>query len=126
MTYLELSPAITALRSRPEEFELQGDALHHLGSRHSFRFLSADELRIEALCGCVQLRASRDQSRDLHEAFRQWRSSYWQPLQINREFAAHFEPPGLFRRGLMALLRYLIAWRPEPKVVPLDQPVPLR
>ncbi len=69
MTYLELSPAITALRSRPEEFELRDDALHHLGSRHSFRFLSDGELRIEALCGCSQLRALPQQSRALHEAF---------------------------------------------------------
>jgi hypothetical protein len=125
MTYLELSPAITALRFRPEEFEFRDDALHHLGSRHSFRFLSDDEVRIEALCGCVQLRASREQSRTLHEEFQNWRATYWQPLQINREFAGHFEPPGLVRRMLIALLRYLIAWRPEPKVVPFDQPVPL-
>src|SRR5262249_13941928 len=111
---------------RPEEFELRDETLHHLGSRHSFRFLSDDEVRIEALCGCSLLRASREQSRTLHEAFRLWRASYWQPLQINREFSAHFEPPGLVRSMLIALLRYLIAWRPEPKVVPLAQPVPLR
>jgi hypothetical protein len=126
MTYLELSPAITALRSRPEEFELRDDALHHLGSRHSFRFLSDGELRIEALCGCSQLRALPQQSRALHEAFQQWRASYWQPLQINREFAGHFEPPGLFRRMLIALLRYLIAWRPAAKPAPLEQFAPLR
>jgi len=121
MTYLELAPVITALRSRPEEFELQSDALHHLGSRHSFRFLSDDELRIEARCGCVRLRASREQSRVLHQAFRRWWTSYSQALQINREFAGHFEPPGLVRRTLISLLRYLIAWRPEPKAVPLEQ-----
>jgi hypothetical protein len=126
MTYLELSPAITALRARPEEFELRDDTLDHLGSRHSFRFLAEDEVRIEALCGCSQLRASREQSRALHEAFQDWRASYWRPLQINREFAGHFEPPGLVRRALIALLRYLIAWRPAAKSVPLEQLVPLR
>ena len=126
MTYLELSPAITALRSRPEEFELRDNALHHLGSRHSFRFLRDDEVRIEAFCGCAQLRASREQSRTLHEAFQNWRAAYWQPLQINREFAGHFEEPGLVRRTLMALLRYLIAWRPAAKAVPLEQLIPLR
>ena len=125
MTYLELSPAITALRSRPEEFELQDDALHHLGSRHSFRFLSDDEVRIEALCGCVHLRATPHQSRALHEAFQQWRASYWQPLQINREFAGHFAPPGLVRRTMIALLRFLIAWRPEAKPVPVERLIPL-
>jgi|SRR5437867_3154635 len=126
MTYLELSPAINALRARPGEFELRDDTLHHLGSRHSFRFLSDDEVRIEALCGCSQLRASREQSRILHEEFRKWRATYWQPLQINREFASHFEPPGLVRSMLMALLRYLIAWRPEPKARPIEQPIPVR
>jgi hypothetical protein len=125
MNYLELSPAITALRSRPEEFELQDDALHHLGSRHSFRFLNDDEVRIEALCGCVQLRATPHQSRALHEAFQQWRASYWQPLQINREFAGHFAPPGLVRRTMIALLRFLIAWRPAAKPVPVEQLIPL-
>ena len=126
MTYLELSPAITALRARPEEFELRDDTLDHLGSRHSFRFLAEDEVRIEALCGCSQLRASREQSRALHEAFQDWRASYWRPLQINREFAGHFEQPGLLRGMLIALLRYVIAWRPAAKPVPLEQFVPLR
>ena len=121
MTNLELSPAITALRTRPEEFELRDNALHHFGSRHSFRFLSEDEVRIEAFCDCSQLRASKDQSRALHDAFSQWRTSYWQPLLINREFAEHFAPPGLIRRALMAFLRYVIAWRPAPKLVPIGR-----
>src|SRR5207237_5097264 len=101
MTYLELAPAITALRSRPDEFELRDNALHHLGSRHSFRFLSDDEVRIEAFCDCSQLRASREQSRTLHEAFTHWQATYWRPLEINREFADHFAPPGLVRRLLI-------------------------
>jgi hypothetical protein len=126
MTYLELSPAITALRSRPEEFELRDNALHHLGSRHSFRFLSEDEVRIEAFCDCSQLRASREQSRSLHEAFSEWRTSYWQPLVINREFADHFAQPGFVRRALIALLRYVIAWRPAPKPAPIGQVMPVR
>jgi len=126
MTYLELSPAITALRTRPEEFELRDSALHHLGSRHTFQFQGDDEVRIEAACGCAHLRASREQSRALHEAFREWRASYWQPLVINREFAGHFAPPGLVRRMLIALLRWLIAWRPAPKPLPLDQVLPVR
>jgi len=126
MTYLELSPAIAALRSRPEEFELRDNALHHLGSRHSFRFLDEDEVRIDAACGCAHLRASREQSRALHEAFRDWRASYWQPLVINREFAGHFEPPGVVRGMLIALLLRLIAWRPAPKSLPLEQVLPVR
>jgi hypothetical protein len=125
MSYLELAPAITALRSRPEEFELRDNALHHLGSRHSFRFLSDDEVRIEAACDCSVLRASPQQSRALQESFRQWYASYWRPTQINREFAEHFAPPGPVRRWAIALLRYLIAWRPEPKAMPLRLMMPL-
>lgn len=125
MTYLELAPAITALRSRPDEFELRDNALHHVGSRHSFRFLSEDEVRIEAFCDCSQLRATAEQSRALHEAFGQWRVTYWQPLVISREFADHFAPPGLVRRALIALLRYLIAWRPAPRPMPIGSPLPL-
>jgi hypothetical protein len=48
MAYLELSPAIAALRARPEEFEFSNDTLHHLGSRHRFRFISEDSVEIHA------------------------------------------------------------------------------
>ena len=126
MVYLDLAPAISALRSRPEEFEFTDERLHHVGSRHSFRFLKDDEVRIEAACDCSLLRASVEQSRELHSVFRQWHASYWQPLEINREFAAHFAPPGLLRRLAMRLLRFLIAWRPEPKQVPIEAMLPLR
>jgi hypothetical protein len=125
MTYLELAPAITALRSRPAEFELRDNALHHFGSRHSFRFLKPDEVRIEAFCDCSQLRASPRQSRELHDAFQHWQASYWRPLQINCEFADHFAPPGLIRRMMISLLRYLIAWRPAPRSNPIGAPLPL-
>ena len=125
MSYLELAPAITALRSRPEEFEFRDNALHHLGSRHTFRFMSEDEVRIEAACDCSLLRASPQQSRALQEAFRQWHASYWRPYEINREFAEHFAPPGLLRRLAIRLLRYLIAWRPEPRSLPLQPVLPL-
>ena len=36
MAYLDLSPAIAALRARPEEFEFSNGTLYHLGSRHAF------------------------------------------------------------------------------------------
>jgi hypothetical protein len=80
MAYLELSPAIAALRARPEEFEFSNDTLHHLGSRHRFRFLSEDSV------------ASKEQTKVFHAAYREWHASYWRPLEINREFASHFEP----------------------------------
>jgi hypothetical protein len=62
MAYLELSPAIAALRVRPEEFEFSNDTLHHLGSRHRFRFLSEDSVEIHADCGCAILKASKEQA----------------------------------------------------------------
>jgi hypothetical protein len=112
--YLELAPAITALRSRPEEFEFSHDTLHHLPSRHRFRFDSEDDIRIEALCDCSLLRARPEQAKALHEAFRDWRTSYWRPLEINREFASHFEPPPLWRRVAIWLLQRLIALPSQP------------
>ena len=75
--YLELAPAINALRSRPEEFEFSHDTLHHLPSRHRFRFQSEDDVRIEALCDCSMLRAKPEQATALHAAYREWPSDCW-------------------------------------------------
>lgn len=110
--YLELAPAITALRSRPEEFEFSHGTLHHLPSRHRFRFEREDDVRIEALCDCSLLRAKPEQARSLHDAYRDWQASYWRPLQINREFASHFDAPPLWRRAAIWLLNRLIALPP--------------
>ena len=108
MTCLELSPAITAIRARPEEFEFSNNTLHHLGSRHRFRFVSEDEVEIHAACDCAILRASREQAKVFHAAYRDWYASYWRPLEINREFASHFEP-SLWRRLAIWLLRRLLS-----------------
>ena len=108
MTCLELSPAITAIRARPEEFEFSNNTLHHLGSRHRFRFVSDHEVEIHAACDCATLRASREQAKVFHAAYRDWHASYWRPLQINREFASHFEP-ALWRRVAIWLLRRLLS-----------------
>src|SRR5262245_49793838 len=90
MTYLDLSPAIAALPARPEEFELSGDTRHHLGSQHRFRFPSEDSVEIHADCGCALMKASQEQTKLFHAAYRQWHASYWRPLESNREFASHF------------------------------------
>jgi hypothetical protein len=110
--YLELAPAITALRSRPEEFEFSNGTLHHLPSRHRFRFESDDDVRIEAMCDCSLLRAKPEQAKAFTEAHREWQASYWRPFQINREFAAHYEAPPLWRRAAIWLLQRLIALPP--------------
>lgn len=114
MTYLDLAPAIAAIRSRPEEFDFSHDMLHHRRSRHSFRFLSEDEVRIDAVCDCSLLRARPEQAKAFHTAFREWHSSYWRPREINREFASHFGPPPLWRRLAIWLLQRLLSLPPSP------------
>src|SRR5262245_39791644 len=98
MAYLDLAPAIAAIRARPEEFEFAGDALRHLPSRHWFRFQDDGNVEVVADCSCAYLRTSREQARTFHQAYKEWHVTYWRPLEINREFASHFEPPGLLRR----------------------------
>jgi hypothetical protein len=125
MTYLDLAPAITALRLRPEEFEFSNDRLHHRRSRHSFRFVGDDDVRIEAACDCAYLRAKPEQTKALHAAYREWHASYWRPLQINREFASHFAPPPLWRRIAIGLLQWLVT-RPssdKPATTPAAAPL---
>ena len=124
MTYLELAPAITALRSRPEEFEFSNKTLHHLASRHRFRFLGDDEVEIYAACDCSTLRASPEQARAFHTAYREWHSSYWRPLEINREFASHFALPVWWRRAAIWLLRRLLSQPQTAKS--LEAPLPLQ
>jgi hypothetical protein len=126
MTYLELAPLITAIRSRPEEFEFSNDTLQHVRSRHLFRFVSDDDMEIHAACDCSFLRASKEQTRVFRAAYREWHASYWRPLEINREFASHFAPPPLWRRLAIWLLRRLLSW-PEPaKASSLQTALPLQ
>lgn len=107
MTTLDLTPAIAALRARPEEFELSDDTLRHPRSRHAFRKVGEDDVQIDAFCDCALLRASPQQARAFRAAWRDWQASYWRVREINREFAAHFAPPALWRRLAIALLHRL-------------------
>lgn len=124
MTYLDLAPAIAALRSRPEDFELSHDSLHHLRSRHRFHFAGEDDMRIDAICDGSQLRASREQAKAFHGAYREWRASYWRSVEINREFAAHFAPPPLWQRLAIGLLERLT--RPSPAKASALRTAPLQ
>jgi len=124
MAYLELSPAIAALRARPEEFEFSNNTLHHLGSRHRFRFLSEDSVEIHADCGCSILKALQEQTKVFHAAYREWHASYWRPLEINREFASHFEP-ALWRRVAIWLLRCLLTMPRAAKSSSVQTDLPL-
>ncbi len=102
MTYLDVSPMISALRVSPEHFEFTHGSLHHIPSRHRFHF-HPDGVQIDALCDCSFLAVSPKQEETLREAFGEWRASYWRPAEINREFASHFEQYSPLRRLLIAM-----------------------
>jgi hypothetical protein len=105
MAYLDLSPAISALRERPEEFELvRDDHLHHVPSRHMFSFENDGTVRVIAHCNCAMLWTRPEHDKLFREAFHEWHMSYW----INREFASHFLPPAGWRRLCMRLLSFLL------------------
>jgi hypothetical protein len=61
-----------------------------------------------------------EQADELHTMFKTWRQFYWQPVEINREFASHFEEPNAWAR-LFRDIR--MAWRrfrrtAEPVTIP--------
>ncbi|HWG03665.1 MAG TPA: hypothetical protein VG271_01500 [Beijerinckiaceae bacterium] len=104
MAYLDLSPAIVSLRERPEEFELVRGNLHHVPSRHMFKFEQEGGVRVIADCNCAIMWTEPEQSKAFFETFRDWQMNYW----INREFASHFLPPSRWRRLCARLLSYLL------------------
>ncbi len=98
MPYLDVNPMMTALRTAPEEFEMVSGWLHHIRSRHSFRFSPDEPVEIRAACNCALLAVRPEQEPQLATCFREWQSSYWRPLEINREFASHFaRGPGILQ-----------------------------
>jgi hypothetical protein len=115
MSYLDINPMITALRTTPEEFELVDGWLIHTRSSHSFRFDSDDEVALRAVCNCTLLAMRPEQKRELVKCFRDWESSYWRPLQINREFAAHFSRKRGLRQMLIVLTGRLHRWLLRPQ-----------
>ena len=103
MAYLDVSPMISALRTSPDTFEFTKGRLHHIPSRHTFHFDQGGRVRLDAQCSCASLRVRDEQQAPLFEAYNEWRASYWQPLEINRQFAEHFDPPTGLRKFLLAL-----------------------
>jgi hypothetical protein len=83
-------------------------------------------MEIHAACDCSFLRASKEQTRAFHAAYREWHASYWRPLQINREFTAHFAPPGVARRLAIRLLRRLLSWPDPARSTSLEPALPLQ
>jgi hypothetical protein len=100
MTYLDVSPMITALQRDPSDFGMQRGWLHHYPSRHAFKFDRDGKVRLHAYCDCAMLSIRQEQSLELWDAYRQWYASYWRPVEINKEFAAHFREPNAVVRLL--------------------------
>jgi hypothetical protein len=99
---------ISALRFQPSDFEYAHGWLSHVPSRHRFQFDRKGRVTIDALCGCATLSVRPEQTDELHSMFKTWRQDYWQPLEINREFASHFAEPN----GWVRLFRDIrMAWR---------------
>lgn len=117
---LDVTPMISALRFQPDDFELKHGWLHHVPSRHRFQFDKTGKVTIDALCGCASLSVKPEQADALFSMFKTWRSEYWAPLEINREFASHFKKPNavvrLLRDVRMAFRRFLR--REEPAGLP--------
>jgi len=103
MAYLDVNPMISALRSSPAQFEFTRGSLYHIPSGHRFQFDRAGHVRLDAQCSCSSLTVSEEQQATLFQAYGEWRSGYWRPIEINREFAAHFAPPSGWRRLLIEL-----------------------
>ena len=105
MAYLDVSPMMISLRTAPEDFEISDGWLHHIPSRHDFRFDPNGSVQLRAQCDCAHLAIQTEQERELATAYRHWEAHYWRPLQINREFASHFH-----RSPLRQFLIDLTAW----------------
>jgi len=110
MAYLDVSPMMASMRNAPEEFEVSTGWLHHVPSRHYFKFDPGGGVQLRAACNCVYLSVSTEQERELTNYFREWQASYWRPLQINNEFASHFRTPSLLQRILIDLTARLHRW----------------
>jgi hypothetical protein len=112
---LDAGPMIRALSKDPEVFEIRRNCLRHRPSRHWLILEANRNARIIARCSCTELPVSREQSKQLREAFAVWEETYWRPLiaretaerrvaEINREFARHFGPKTRWQRAVDTVL----------------------
>jgi hypothetical protein len=104
MAYLEISPMIAALRDRPTDFEVDRGWLVHFPSQHCFMFDRVGNVAMRARCECAHLSVRIEQGQELWVAYREWHTSYWRPIEINREFAAHFGRPNVLQRAFRRVL----------------------
>jgi hypothetical protein len=114
MAYLEVSPMIAALRTCPSDFDMSEGRLRHIPSGHKVVFDPfGGSARIDGFCACATLQISRPQSVELLAAFREWKENHWRAVEINRDFAEHFQPSFLRRLAVRALT-YLLEHHGHP------------
>ena len=106
-SYLNVEPMVVALRTRPADFELNHGWLHHFPSHHRFKISKKGKVRLSARCDCAQLAVREYQGLALRDAFQEWYWAYWRAIEINREFAGHFNEPAFAGRILRELARRL-------------------
>jgi hypothetical protein len=126
MAYLDLNPMITALRTRPDEFEMIRGRLNHIPSRHSFGFDPHGNATVHAQCNCAWLSVTREQSREMAVALDTWKDTYWRAVEINREFASHFKRPNVLVRMWRAIANVLAERDATPLPVAQTAPVPIK
>jgi hypothetical protein len=134
MAYLQLSPLIIALRERPADFEIDRGWLTHFPSRHSFKFDREGNVRSRAYCDCASLSIRPEDGQEFWVAFRTWHTEYWRPIEINREFSAHFRRPNPVQRFVRwlvvkarrSLLEPMLDQEPDIRPGAVRVPVPSR
>jgi len=109
MAYLELAQAITAISfANPRSSNFSNNTLHHLRSRHTFRFLSDGDMEIHAACDCASLRASAGaESRCFTRRIGSGNASYWRPF--GNKSRVHLALRATF---IVAAVRHLAAEAP--------------
>jgi hypothetical protein len=107
MAYLNVTPMAVALRESANDFEMDRGWLHHFPSHHRFKIRKNGKVTLQARCDCSYLMVSQEQGLELRDAFHEWYEAYWRPIEINREFAAHFDKPSIAGQFLRMLVRSL-------------------
>jgi hypothetical protein len=114
MAYLDAQPMVLAFRRAPYEFREEGEWVRHIPSKHDFLFEPSGGIMLRAHCNCANLRVAPDKVGELRDAYQSWRSAYWVPLTINRDFAEHFHT-SLWRRALLRMTDGLQRWLLKPR-----------
>ena len=109
MAYLDISPVLTALRERPNEFTVSDGWVQQHSSRYRLKAQVDGHVLVETEDGSAGPLISCSQGFDLFRAIENWRVNYWIPREVNRIFARQIRPQRLWQRTLDRVE----AWLPE-------------